>query len=85
MKRYNKFLKSMTVVEKGEELCTQCQGAGLYAPKQAYNKYGFPLTKKAMLVCNKCLGEGKIDWVEKATGKRVFYEEADNQGQGKAP
>jgi DnaJ-class molecular chaperone len=70
-KRYNAHKKNYVVLEEGQEFCRKCGGSGLVR-KNRYDKRPFPpVPKNHMLVCDNCLGEGKIDWVEKATGKMV--------------
>lgn len=64
MKIYNAHHKKIIEINDGEKCCLKCKGKGVV--KQ------FPrtiLSKEIVLVCDKCLGDGKIDWVEKATGK----------------
>jgi len=66
--RYNTYHKRIIKLNEGEAFCLKCKGKGVV--KQ------FPrtiLSKEITLVCDKCLGDGKIDWIEKATGKRNRY------------
>ena len=63
--RYNKFNKCLRELSKGEEWCKKCRGDGVVVCKRDSGMFrkGHPLT------CNECMGDGKVDWVEKATGK----------------
>jgi hypothetical protein len=45
-------------LKKGEVLCNKCNGKGFFGRGR------FPP------VCPKCLGAGKLDWVENIVGKR---------------
>lgn len=58
-------------MNEGEYLCKKCNGAGL-VPRSNINFNGPVLNrKKITLICSECLGEGKLDWIEKATGKNT--------------
>jgi len=59
-KRYNKHLKQNIWLEKGEQFCEKCKGKGKV--KSSNN---------SLLICSKCYGVGKLDWIEKAMGKRM--------------
>ena len=60
--RYNSHLKQHIVLQEGEHFCKKCGGAGMVARSNSF--------RKEKLICEKCLGEGKLDWIEKAVGKR---------------
>ena len=45
-------------LEKYEEQCPECEGKG------CYNKQS-----KFSITCQRCLGTGKLDWLEKIHGK----------------
>lgn len=62
-KRYNKALKKYTELLDGEEFCPVCKGKGTV---RKYKKRVKQISPN--LVCHKCLGNGKLDWIEKATG-----------------
>ena len=64
MKRYNSYTKKYIRLEEGECFCKKCHGTGVVRRSNIFHK------KKSTLICSECLGEGKLDWVEKATGKR---------------
>lgn len=66
--RYNDYRKRLISLNEGEKFCPKCDGRGRV---KEFNKYR---VNKISLICNKCLGDGKIDWIETATGKssRVF-------------
>lgn len=61
-KRYNSEKKQLIELYEGEEFCSKCKGKGRV-----------PIRDNIMLRCNLCNGDGKIDWVEKVTGKRSKY------------
>jgi DnaJ-class molecular chaperone len=68
IKRYNINLKGYVEINEGEEICPKCDGKGrVKLPNGKGRLYS------ATLNCDKCLGAGKIDWVEKATGKKVKH------------
>lgn len=63
---YNSYKRVIIDIGEGEEVCRKCRGKGeviLRTPNYVRH-----------LCCDKCLGTGKIDWVEKAIGKRVKNE-----------
>ncbi|MGD2072670.1 MAG: hypothetical protein PVG65_04185 [Candidatus Thorarchaeota archaeon] len=45
----------------GEVICDKCNGWGSL----------FTDDNNHSIQCNKCWGEGKLDWIEKATGKKL--------------
>jgi len=61
--RYNKYKKTLLTLNEGEEFCKICHGDGMIPSKRAHPGKYFSLT------CKHCMGDGKIDWIEKATGK----------------
>lgn len=62
--RYNSYKKKYITLKEGEYFCKTCDGAGVVIRSNSTNK------KVGKLTCHKCLGEGKLDWVEKAVGKQ---------------
>jgi len=46
-------------LEIGEVFCDRCNGVGIVNNKEGPGTY----------YCRKCLGTGKLDWVENVTGK----------------
>jgi len=50
-------------LEQGEIICDECNGSGGYRQK--------PIN--SFLVCKKCLGSGKLNWVENIFGKRENF------------
>lgn len=52
----------------GEHLCDECNGEG---------RTGFTIPNKHIrsypIICNKCRGNGKLDWIENIVGKRGCY------------
>jgi len=65
-KRYNIYHKRLISLNEGEQFCPKCGGKGKV---KDYNKYRLYKSSLISLVCNKCLGDGKIDWIETAIGK----------------
>ncbi len=63
--RYNINKKQHIKLLEGERFCLKCDGKGR-VPK--INKSG-EHRRCIMLQCDKCLGDGKIDWIEEAIGK----------------
>ena len=63
-KIYNKVLKKYITIDNGEECCPKCKGKGCVRKYKKTTYYEF----NPLLACDKCLGNGKIDWVEKITG-----------------
>lgn len=72
--RYNKYLKQIISLNEGERFCPNCDGAG--AVKCSWKKNNF-VKGSTLLQCHICLGEGKIDWVEEAVGKRAINQNAE--------
>lgn len=66
MKVYNYTLKKVIEIEEFEYICDKCYGKGQIKSKLK-TKSGRPIT----LRCNKCLGAGKLDWIENVTGKAI--------------
>ena len=64
MTRYNKYKKQLVDLNDGEEWCPKCKGKGLIKHQ------GGPRLLRKGLICSECFGDGKIDWIEKATGKK---------------
>jgi len=63
--RYNVMLDQRIFLEKGEEFCSKCNGSGSLASRhKSYNGKSYKLT------CPKCLGMGKLDWIEVIRGKK---------------
>jgi len=62
-KRYNINKKQYIELQEGEKFCPKCDGSGRVRKR----KHGLPIIT---LKCDKCLGDGKIDWIEVAIGKK---------------
>lgn len=72
-------------LKPGESICDKCNGTGIdknsiyvvRLPNSFYVPYEPPHVVKTIcwLKCNKCLGEGKVDWIENIIRKRKpeFY------------
>ncbi len=52
-------------LKKGEVICSNCNGSGNRAKWDQIPDY-----YKCYLVCDKCQGVGKLDWVEAIVGKK---------------
>ena len=52
-------------LKEGEIICDRCNGCG-DDPKFTGEKNGFTMD------CEKCGGWGKINWIERVFGKRLF-------------
>ena len=63
-KRYNINKKQYIELNEGERFCSKCDGSG----RVRNRKYGLPIIT---LKCDKCLGDGKIDWIEEVIGKKT--------------
>jgi len=72
MKRYNRYSKRFVFLKKGEDFCDKCKGSGLVTRSRSKrnNIHGSTVNT---LVCSKCLGSGKLDWLEKAVGKKSVF------------
>jgi len=64
-RRYNINKKQYIKLQDGEKFCPKCDGRGK-VPKNKSSGLRFSV----QLQCDKCLGDGKIDWIEEAVGKR---------------
>ena len=51
---------SINKEEMGKVVCSKCGGVGQFRLKDVRG------------ICVKCLGEGKLDWIENVVGKRGF-------------
>jgi len=49
-------------LEEGEVMCSKCNGSGYTQDNSDFNRYN---------ICNKCYGEGKLDWIDNILGKIV--------------
>lgn len=54
-------------LEEGEVFCPKCNGGGSYPYKFV------KLEDPKYCRCNKCLGTGKLDWIEVCMGKRDHW------------
>lgn len=60
-------------LEEGEVVCNECNGKGVTLEWIELNYlagYKSPKEKE----CDKCLGAGKLDWIENVVGKRPQYD-----------
>lgn len=55
-------------LEKWEEKCDQCNGKGWILAKNDPNSYLWIEDEK--IICPKCEGTGKLDFIEKIVGKK---------------
>lgn len=63
-KRFNKYQNKIIHLEKGEEFCPKCNGAGETLMKR-YDRMS------KFLKCRVCNGKGKIDWIERAVRQQT--------------
>ena len=66
--RLNKKRNQLIELKAGEQFCPKCRGSGLVPNR----KKSLAWTTAKYLTCDKCLGDGKLDWVEIATGKNIM-------------
>lgn len=52
-------------LEEGEVICPKCEGGGSFPKKFA------KLEDPYYRCCHKCLGAGKLDWIELCVGKKI--------------
>ena len=64
MKFYNGWCNKEIELYEGEEVCVECDGVGM---KLIFEDDLWSYIGRKM--CNKCLGDGKFDWIEKIMGK----------------
>jgi DnaJ-class molecular chaperone len=64
--RLNHWTYSETILKEGEYFCPDCEGAGTETKK------------KYAVFCKRCLGQGKLDWIELIMGKSP--DEIDTSG-----
>lgn len=69
--RYNAHKRKFITLNEGEHFCPKCDGKGVISKN--HNMTFFGERGALNLVCSKCLGDGKIDWVEEVVGKRSKY------------
>jgi DnaJ-class molecular chaperone len=69
----------MKKLKKGEIICDKCDGSGCIPKKQwtmvDYKHISYDWSYK----CDKCKGEGKLDWVENVVGKKPLPEEVERE------
>ena len=74
MKKYKNIIKTQPLKE-GEQRCVRCDGGGIvYIFEEA-------IPSIHDLVCPKCNGEGKINWIEDVFGKQkkvMNFDEMEN-------
>lgn len=66
MIRLNRYKNRLISLKDGEQFCQKCRGKGVVPQSPMPHP---PFSKSTQLVCDICFGDGKLDWVEKATGK----------------
>ena len=57
-------------LKEGEIICDKCKGAGSTKVKRDPRRSG---PYHPTMICIKCLGEGKIDWIENIIGVKARY------------
>jgi len=60
----------MIELNDGEIICSKCDGSGVH-----YNRMDI-----STFVCSKCLGRGKLDWIENIVGVKKYSWWADTSG-----
>ncbi len=57
-------------LKKGETKCDKCNGVGWYeeTTNVTFNKHLWHIDQN--IICDKCRGTGKLDWIERIVGKR---------------
>ncbi len=60
-------------LEPGEMICPKCNG------KSHYQSWG-NVANHFKPPCSKCLGTGKVDWIENITGKKLPISKIINGG-----
>lgn len=65
--RFNRYKNKLISLREDETFCKKCNGKGIIKNKYKYRIP--PFNKIKYLTCNECLGDGKYDWIEQATGK----------------
>jgi len=68
--RFNKYKKRLITLRDGEQFCKKCDGKGIVSNRLTIHDRSTFVAAK-YLICSECLGDGKIDWVEKVTGKAI--------------
>jgi len=58
---YNEHLRKDIILNEGEEYCPKCNGGGLHVDIKTTKWLTYSR-------CKKCLGKGKLDWIEQAMG-----------------
>jgi len=66
-RRFNKRKNKVIELNKGEKFCDKCKGKGVVLNRHKALRPPYKTIK--YLECNKCLGAGKLDWVEEIVGK----------------
>ncbi len=59
----NYWTREFLNLTDGEEICTECRGYGMIMTSLLHEDHK---------MCHKCWGHGKLDWIEKAVGKKVM-------------
>jgi len=57
-------------LRKGEIVCDKCKGTGSTKVKRDLTKSG---PYRPTIICLKCLGGGKLDWIENIIGVRTRF------------
>lgn len=62
---FNQHKHRLITLREGEEFCEKCRGEGVVVLRGNL----LSLFAKKYLTCSGCQGDGKIDWIERVTGK----------------
>ncbi len=57
-------------LKEGEIICDKCRGTGSIKVKRDPTKSG---PYRPTMICLKCLGEGKFDWIENIIGVKTRF------------
>lgn len=57
-------------LKEGEIICDKCKGTGSTKIQRNSTMSG---PYHPVMMCLKCLGEGKLDWIENITRARMFF------------
>ena len=58
---FNYWTREIVILKEGEEICRLCNGYGVVPSS---------VLKNRKTLCEQCKGHGKVDWVERAVGKK---------------
>lgn len=74
--RFPLFKDNGLDVKKDEFVCDKCKGERKIRELRNITPN---ITSERFVFCPKCLGAGKLNWVENVVGKRSLFDEGDNE------